>query len=191
MRTDLIKYVRTDKNGTKIYYDFTCPRCCGYGELDKWIFTGRTCYACGGSGQRAVAKVVKEYTPEYRAKLEARRQAKAKKEAEERAKYEAEHAEEIAAKEAARRQENNKRILRDHGLSDDGTGYVLTGDTYPIKEKIKAAGGRWLCITWVCPVKITAPDIEATAIDAHDAMDKSGNINAFDLLDMILDIARK
>ena len=26
-------YVRTDKNGTKIYHDWTCPRCGGAGIL--------------------------------------------------------------------------------------------------------------------------------------------------------------
>lgn len=94
-RADLVKYIRTDKNGTKIFYDYTCPRCCGYGMLDKWINTGKVCYACGGSGVRPVAKVVKEYTEEYAAKLEARRNARA-------AKYAEDHAEEIAAEKAER-----------------------------------------------------------------------------------------
>ena len=28
-------YIRTDKNGTKIYHDWTCPRCGGAGYADK------------------------------------------------------------------------------------------------------------------------------------------------------------
>ena len=92
-RQDLIKYIRTDKNGTKIYHDYTCQRCAGEGQQDKWINTGKTCFACGGSGVRVRPLVVKEYTDEYWAKLQARREAKA-------AKYAEEHAEEIAAEKA-------------------------------------------------------------------------------------------
>lgn len=33
------------KRGLKI-----CRRCGGAGESDKWTYTGRTCYGCGGSG---------------------------------------------------------------------------------------------------------------------------------------------
>ena len=82
-------YIRTDKNGTKYYYDWTCPRCGGAGYSDKWLYTGKVCYECGGTGKRFSAKVIKEYTPEYFAKLEAKRQAKAAKEAEEKAKAKA------------------------------------------------------------------------------------------------------
>lgn len=71
-----LRYVRTDKNGTKIYHDINCPRCCGYGELEQWAYTGRVCFACGGTGQRSKPKVVKIYTPEYAEKLEQRRIAR-------------------------------------------------------------------------------------------------------------------
>ena len=103
-RKDLIKYIRTDKNGTKIFHDWTCPRCGGMGEADKWMFTGRVCYDCGGTGKRATPKTVKEYTPEYEAKLQARRRAKQEK-------WEAEHADEIAAQKAeeARREAEEAR----------------------------------------------------------------------------------
>ena len=156
-RQDLIKYVRTDKNGTKIYHDFTCPRCCGYGELDKWMFTGRTCFACGGSGQRSVAKVVKEYTPEYLAKLDARRRAKDAKRIAEAAKY----AEELA--------ENARKTIEfryaQNGCGKDGVGYVLTGKTYPVKDEIKKNGGRWIYGAWICPVEFKGEGIASKKID--------------------------
>ena len=85
-----IKYIRTDKNGTKIYEDWTCPRCGGQGWAGQWKFTGVTCFRCGGSGLRKRPVIVKEYTDEYWQKLNARREAKA-------AKYAEEHADEIAA----------------------------------------------------------------------------------------------
>ena len=93
-----LQYFKTDKNGTKYFYDWKCPRCCGYGMLDKWINTGKTCYACGGSGVRTKAKIVKEYTPEYWAKLDAKQKARNAKRAEEAAKYAEEHADEIGRK---------------------------------------------------------------------------------------------
>ena len=77
-------YVRTDKNGTEIYHDYTCRRCGGAGESDKWYYTGRTCYECGGKGvSPAHPQIVKKYTPEYEAKLEAKRKARREKQEQE------------------------------------------------------------------------------------------------------------
>lgn len=93
MARNLIEYIRTDKNGTKIFHDWTCPRCGGEGWAGQWMYTGVTCFRCGGSGRRERPVIVREYTDEYAAKLEARRKAKE-------AKYAEEHAEEIAAAKA-------------------------------------------------------------------------------------------
>lgn len=68
-----IVYLRTDKNGTKYYANYTCPRCGGAGGGNQWIYTGWTCYECGGTGERSTPVIEKEYTPEYAAKLEERR----------------------------------------------------------------------------------------------------------------------
>lgn len=158
-------YVKTDKNGTKYYHDYTCPRCAGAGFCDKWINTGRVCFECGGTGKRFNPKLVKEYTPEYWAKLEARRQAKAAKEAEVRAKYAEEHAEEIAAKQA----EENRRIMEfrfsEMGCGKDGIGYVLTGKTYNHKDEIKKNGGKWIYGVWICPVEVKGNGVSAKRID--------------------------
>lgn len=89
-------YVKTDKNGTKIYHDCTCQRCGGLGASEAWKFTGMTCYECGGSGV-SHTRVIKEYTPEYAAKLEAKREARwAKQQAELKAKAEQLNAEFLA-----------------------------------------------------------------------------------------------
>lgn len=162
-----LQYVRTDRNGTKYFYDWNCPRCGGAGESDNWYRTGRTCFECGGSGRRNTPKTVKEYTPEYEAKLMAKRVAK-------RAKYEAEHAEEIE-QEKTRVADHMRRMrivnFYDHGCNDDGIGYVLTGNTYKIKEQIKAQGGRWTCGVWVCPVEIKCVGVTATKIDMNSDED--------------------
>lgn len=156
---------KTDRNGTKYYHDWTCPRCAGAGMCDKWINTGRVCYACGGTGKRVIAKVVKEYTPEYWAKLNARRQAKAAKEADEKAKYEEEHAEEIASERAEANRIVFESRCAEHGCGKDGVGYVLTGNTFKAKDEIKKAGGKWIYGRWICPVEIKCEGIRAKRID--------------------------
>jgi hypothetical protein len=89
-------YVRTDKNGTKIYHDYTCQRCSGLGASEAWKWTGMTCYECGGSGV-SKARIIREYTPEYAAKLAAKRQARwEKQQAELKAKAERLNAEFLA-----------------------------------------------------------------------------------------------
>lgn len=130
-------YIRTDKNGTKIFHDWKCPRCGGAGMCDKWIMTGRVCFSCGGTGKRTSPKIIKEYTPEYWAKLEARRQAKSAKEEEARKQYEEEHADEIAAKRAAENQRIFELRCSENGCGKDGIGFVLTGNTFPVKDQIK------------------------------------------------------
>ena len=176
-------YIRTDKNGTKIYHDWTCPRCGGAGQADKWIMTGRICYACGGSGKRAVAKVVKEYTPEYWAKLEAKRNAKEQKRIAEEKQYAEEHKEEIEAA--------NRKILETRyaqfGCGKDGIGYVLKGNTYPVKDQIKKNGGRWLYGIWVCPVEIQGDGITSRKINlsGHIGSGSQMWVDDFDLYDEI------
>lgn len=160
-----LQYFKTDKNGTKYFYDWKCPRCAGYGQAEKWRFTGLVCYECGGTGKRRVAKIVKEYTPEYWAKLEAKRQAKAAKEAEARAKYAAEHADEIAAEQEKELRRIFEFRCSENGCGPDGIGYVLQGNTYPVKDKIKQAGGRWIYGAWICPVLVESKGITAKKID--------------------------
>lgn len=73
-------YIRTDKNGTKIYHNYTCPRCGGAGGAQKWEFTGWTCYECSGTGKRIdKPQIYKEYTPEYKVKLDAQAKKKSRK----------------------------------------------------------------------------------------------------------------
>lgn len=186
-----LQYVKTDKNGTKYFYDWKCPRCCGYGMLDKWINTGKVCYACGGSGKRNVAKIVKEYTPEYWAKLEARRIAKQEK-------YEKDHAEEIAQKKAEQDRleaeywrREDERIFNLHGCGSDGIGYILTGNTYPIKDQIKALGGKWIFSAWICPTEVTAKGVTVQKIDLNTCRNEYGHISSSDVGDLIFDKQRK
>lgn len=154
-------YIRTDKNGTKIYHDWQCPRCGGAGMCDKWIMTGRVCFSCGGTGKRTSPKIVKEYTPEYWAKLEAKRIAKEQKRIAEAQKYAEDHADEIA--------EINRQIIEkryaEFGCGADGIGYVLKGNTFPVKDQIKREGGRFFYGVWISPKEISGKGITSKRID--------------------------
>ena len=197
-REDLIKYIRTDKNGTKIFHDYTCPRCGGEGYSSMWMYTGGYCYACGGSGMRSRPKVVKEYTDEYLDKLEARRREREEKRLEREAQYAAEHPEEVAAakaeqerKEAEWRKERFVNDCKMLGIGADGIGYVLTGNTYPAKDKAKASGGKWISQAWVCPVEVTAKDVKAVRIDVNGFIDDYGYLAEFDVRDLVFCISQR
>ncbi len=139
-----LQFVRTDRNGTKIYHDWQCQRCGGAGYSDNWHATGRICYECGGTGRRKTPLVVKEFTPEYEEKL-------AKKEAERR---------------RVRQAKENAEFLKKNGFADDGTGYVFTGDTRPYKDELKAQGARWNNYTrWIAPRPINGYPCVKVAAD--------------------------
>jgi hypothetical protein len=155
------RYVRTDRNGTKIYHDVNCPRCAGVGESDNWWATGRTCYACGGSGKRGKPQEVKVYTPEYAAKLDARARAKAEAKAAEAAANAPSEAELLQRADEARR-----NAWQNNGFSRDGVAYVYQGDTYKFREAFRKAGARWLYRRWFSPVPVEC-GIEPAIVSAE------------------------
>ena len=151
-----LQYIRTDRNGTKYYYDWNCPRCGGAGSSDKWSFTGRICYACGGTGKRAKPVIVKEYTDEYAATLAAKRKAR------EDSKPKPDEEEVRAELERAK-----ARSAKREGINADGTGYAYEGNTFPIRNDIKRLGGRWNFGLWIAPTLMEVPeDVTVTKISA-------------------------
>ena len=125
-----MEYIRTDKNGTKYYADYTCQRCGGAGGSDKWQFTGWTCYECGGSGKSAKPEIIKEYTPEYEAKLAERRAKRAAKR---------------LAEAESKAEETRVAWLEKNQFDTDGNTFVFVGDTYAIKDELKALGAKYDC----------------------------------------------
>ena len=140
-------YVRTDKNGTKIYHDVNCPRCAGAGRSDTWWQTGYECYACGGTGRRPKPLEVKVYTKEYEDKLEARRAAKAAANA-----PSVEDLEDLRE----RAEESRRNMWQNEGFGRDGIGYLYTGKTYPLRAKLSAEHGCWHNVLrgWIAPVDL-------------------------------------
>ena len=179
-----LQYFKTDKNGTKYYYDYTCPRCGGAGESDNWYRTGRICYECGGTGKRSNPKIVKEYTPEYQAKLNARRQAKA-----------VELTEQEIVELQRRADESRTRMLENlynqYGCDSNGHGYAYIGNTYKDRHALRDAGGKWLQTfqMWVCPMQIIVDKaVKVIAIDISDKVDVKNQAlgNAYEYLNNLV-----
>ena len=157
-------YVRTDKNGTKIYHDYTCPRCGGAGGSDKWTYTGWTCYECSGTGKRIdKPQVIKEYTPEYRAKLNEQARKRAEKKLAQRvAEYEA----------------NLPKMIQSKGFNEEGKIFLVIGDTYKVKDELKEAGAKWCgnLQGWIFKEPTEYPTIEFTAEECLGFNPEGGTI---------------
>lgn len=113
--------IKTDRNGTKYFADNKCRKCGGKGFIFGYEhIDGARCWDCGATGIEPTY-TWKEYTPEYAAKLAERRKAKAIKKA----------------------PEANRKFFEKAGFNADGKTYVVIGDTYAIKDALKAAGAAW------------------------------------------------
>ena len=174
--------IRIDRNGTK-YWNVveSCPRCGGRGDYILGNLNYGVCFQCGGNGRHEYTW--KEYTPEHEAKLEARREAKAQKRKEEAVKYAEEHADEIEA-------ENRKIIERryaEYGCDVNGIGYILTGNTYSMKDQIKRNGGKWIFGRWICPVEVTGKGIISKKLEltGHVGSGSEMWLDGFDVWDAI------
>ena len=157
-------YIRTDKNGTKIYHDVNCSRCAGAGKSNKWAFTGKICYECGGTGLRLKPREVKVYTKDYADKLKARRAARAAS------------VEKIPKVSDAMAKKN---AMQSCGFDESGKGFLYIGDTYNAKEDIRRIGGKWCNYVngWVAPVRISLSDVLVSEISASDVCNMYGYID--------------
>lgn len=120
--------IRTDKNGTRYYHCIDhCMKCGGTGIIGYYIpVNGGECFDCGGSGISEWEE--KEYTPEYEVKLQAQREKRAEKK---------------LAKEREQATEKNAEFFEKNGFNADGKTYFVLGNTYAIKEELKAQGAKW------------------------------------------------
>ena len=153
------RLVKIDKNGTKIYEDWRCPRCGGAGGADSWKFTGFTCWGCGGTGRRSKPAIYKEYTPEHQAKLDAQRIKRAEKRLEER---------------REKAQELNSDFFQRNGFNADGNMWIVLGNSYDIKDELKALGCKFSSplSCWCCDHELEGYDtIKLNASEMYEADD--------------------
>ena len=138
-------YVRTDRNKTRYFENWTCQRCGGRGGWEGW--PGYTCYECGGSGRGERPEIIKVYTPEHEAKLAAQREARAQK-----------HEQERVAKAILERGEN----MRKAGFGQEEIDGVVTwviyrvvGNTFEIKDQLKELGCKFKPqVGWYAPAAL-------------------------------------
>ncbi len=138
-------YVKDGKMYTKV--KGLCPRCSGRGLIISRIENGQpipipvdggVCYQC--LGQKYIYKDVRLYTEKEFAQMEAAKERAAAKREEERR--------EKMVREFAQKKEN---WLKKNGFNEEGKTYVVTGDSYSIKDDLKSAGYiydkvlRWHC----------------------------------------------
>lgn len=153
--------MRTDKNGTKYYHCVDrCCKCGGTGIVRCYVHVnGGECFDCGGSGINEWEE--KEYTPEYEAKLQAQREKRFEKK-------------KAAAMEKAA--ERNAEFFKKNGFTADGKTYFVLGNTYDIKEELKAQGAKWdnASSHWHMATKPEGREVfEVSVDDMYDA-DYSG-----------------
>lgn len=168
-----LEYIRTDRNGTKYFNDWTCPRCGGAGQSDNWLATGKTCWACGGTGRRPQPRVVKAYTAEHQAKLDAQR---AKREA----KRLADNPPPAETELKCLADEARRNCWESEGFRRDGVGYIHTGNTYACKDLIGRAGGRWCRFlhAYVAPTQVGGlAGVRIKEVHAQDLCNTDGYID--------------
>lgn len=157
------RMIRVDRNGTQYWQHYKCPKCGGKGYIPGYeMIEGGRCFECDGSGRHDY--VVKIMTPEHQAKLEQRRIARERKKA----------------------GEKNARFFNRYGLDASGTAWAVVGETYSIREELKAAGAtynyvygwhfdhpedRWLCVkveidkvAWINEIGMYVFETEASQI---------------------------
>lgn len=126
---------KNDKGNLVTKIKYVCPRCGGSGVMASRVENGRiipipvdggVCYQCLGKG--FITKEVRLYTEkEYAAAQSRNDKAKSKKEQEQKAKFDA----------------NRSKWLTDNGFDAEGNTFMYYGDSYSIKDELKAAGFRY------------------------------------------------
>lgn len=153
---------KVDRNNTHYYTDTRCPKCGGKGYLPGYEHVeGGVCFMCGGSGRGSRQVIVRTY--EYNQKLVEARLEKARKTAGER----------------------NAKYLKSQGFNELGETWIVAGDTFKIKDELKAAGARFNNIfLWhfdhevseFPTIKVTINDkLTRLNIDAEDYEDTIGH----------------
>lgn len=144
---------RIDRNNTHYYIDTRCPKCGGKGYLPGYEHVeGGVCFMCGGDGHGERKVTVR--TVEYQQKLDEARLAKALKTAGER----------------------NARYLKSFGFSEQGETWIVAGDTFKIKEELKAAGAKFNdMFLWHFDHEVSEfPTIKVTVNDKIHSLDIEG-----------------
>lgn len=148
-----VTLIKIDRNGTHYYTDYNCPKCGGTGYINYYSHVdGGVCFLCGGSGRHAHNFLVR--TKEYNTKLIQQRLERARKTAGER----------------------NAKYLHMMGFSEDGRAWLVMGNTYEIKDQLKASHCHWdPYFGWYFDHEVTEfPCVEISINDKIPCFDENG-----------------
>lgn len=164
-REDKVISERTDRNGTKHQVVIeNCSRCGGAGGHEKWAWTGRTCFKCGGSGKQQGKRKI--YTPQHEEKLRIQREKRAEKKRQER---------------IAQAEEENKNRIEKWGYQT-GKIYPVLGNTFEIKEELKEKGARYggRLIGWYFSEKPSEYEVYELEVEKLIWYSEFGEVNQLD-----------
>jgi hypothetical protein len=151
--------IKVDEEAHKAYIKEKCDRCGGLGIIISRVENGRPipipvdggiCYHC--NGEKYISKWVKAYTEkEYEQYMKAQERAREKRQEKEEARLQ-----ELKDKS----EENKKEILAKWGFDVENPAvYLVTGNTYEIKDELKERGGRFNpALNWYFTSEVEVPE---------------------------------
>lgn len=151
--------VKINEETHKAYIKETCDRCGGSGIIAARVENGHIvpipvdggiCYKCNGTGE--VQKLVKAYTEkEYEQYMKARERARERQIEKEKARLQ-----ELESKS----EENKKKTLEKWGFNpEDPAVYLVTGNTFEIKDELKEHGARFNpALNWHFKEEVEVPE---------------------------------
>ena len=151
--------ISIDEEARKAHIKIKCPRCNGLGFIVSRVengvmipipVDGGICYHCNGA--KYLSKWVKAYTEkEYERYMKAQERAREKRQEKEEARIQ-------ALKDNS--EENKKAILAKWGFDvEDPAVYLVTGNTYDIKDELKERGGRFNpALNWHFTREVEVPE---------------------------------
>lgn len=153
------KIIKVNGDTKKAYIEETCDRCFGRGIVASRVENGRiipipvdggVCYKCGGTGK--ISKWVKAYTEvEYERYVKTQERAKEKRVEKEKARIQ-------SLKDNS--EENKKELLAKWNFDvEDPAVYLVTGNTFDIKDELKERGGRFNpALNWHFTKEVEVPE---------------------------------
>lgn len=151
--------IKVDEEAHKAFIEEKCPRCGGTGIIAARVENGHIipipvdggiCYKC--KGEKKISKWVKAYTEkEYERYMKTQERVKERKREKEEARLQ-------ALKDNS--EENRKEILTKWGFdAEDPAVYLVTGNTYEIKDELKERGGRFNpALNWYFTKEVEVPE---------------------------------
>ena len=151
--------VKVDEETHKALIEEKCDRCGGTGIMAARVENGRIipipvdggiCYKCNGN--KKISKWVKAYTEkEYERYMKTQERARERRKEKEEARLQ-------ALKDNS--EENKKEILAKWGFDVENPAvYLVTGNTYEIKDELKERGGRFNpALNWYFTKEVEVPE---------------------------------